>query len=387
MLQGILMKSNFHRTTLAIGCILALGMQTQVLAQGLQSGPDFLRGGEYLTQINKGDETYDPYEIQRSFTFNFDEPTREGIVDVKFDVKADGSVENVEVLGGFYDEQFREQAVNGITGTVFTPATAAGAAIDWPNMEMRIILRGVFLPAMTADMSEDFARLVKLNSDKNFVEAEALANLLLTTKAHSLFDYALLQDQLASTYMGTERVHEALIAMRNATSSSKAVSPQTLANTRLGLNVDSYLDDYLLPEMYIAAMSKRLLIALAMNQTGEALNAYDAITERSPAATDDPFKEQIELVRTTLASENPVGSQIKLVQGKWIFETSTRKVFGVTGLTGQVDSIDISCDGAVKRRMVFTNDTEFGLPAAWENCKLEFQGTDGSTFNLYEYLN
>ena len=116
------MKSNFHRNTLAISCILALGMQTQVLAQGLQSGPDFLRGGEYLTQINKGDETYDPYEIQRSFTFNFDEPTREGIVDVKFDVKADGSVENVKVLGGFYDEQFREQAVNGITGTVFTPA-------------------------------------------------------------------------------------------------------------------------------------------------------------------------------------------------------------------------------------------------------------------------
>jgi hypothetical protein len=96
---------------------------------------------------------------------------------------------------------------------------------------------------------------------------------------------------------------------------------------------------------------------------------------------------QIEGVKTKLAGEEPVGSPVKLVQGKWIFETSTRRVFGVTGLQGQVDFIDIACGDNGKRRMAFANDTEFAIPASWQNCKLEFHGADGAMFNLYEYLN
>jgi hypothetical protein len=236
-------------------------------------------------------------------------------------------------------------------------------------------------------MKPDFERLIQLNTDKNFTEAEQLANELLNTQARSLFDYALLQDQLATIYMNTDRVHAALIAMRNATSSSKGAPPAVQGTSRLVKQAGSYQEEYLLPDLFAVSLEKRAVLALALNQTGEAINTLAELEARKTIAADYPLKAQIEEVKTKLAGEEPIGSQIKLVQGKWVFETSMRRIFGVTGLQGQVDFIDIACEGSVKKRMVFANDTEFGLPASWQNCKLEFHGTDGAMFNLYEYLN
>ena len=390
----------FIARTLTAAILLSLGIQAPANAQGLQNGPDFLRAGPTIGQINRGDETYDPYELahgfvmnyldpetQRNSTLAFETPDREGIVDVRITVKADGTVDNVELLGGFYDEKLRQEALDGIAASEFTPATAAGAPVDWPALEMRIISRGPYLPSLNADMKEDFERLIQLNTDKNYAEAEPLAVELLASKARTLFDYALLQDQLATIYMNTDRLHDALIAMRNATSSSKGAPPVLPGATRIAENLDNYTDEYLLPELFTASLEKRTLIALALNQTGEAVNSFAELEKRRTIAADYPLKVQIEEVKAKLAGEEPIGSLIKLVQGKWIFEASPRKIFGVTGLKGQVDFIDIACAGSVKKRMVFTNDTEFGLPAGWQDCKLEFHGTDGSMFNLYEYLN
>jgi hypothetical protein len=264
---------------------------------------------------------------------------------------------------------------------------AGETAIDWPALDMRIILRGPFLPALSAGLAPELERLVLLLTDKNYAEVEPLVKELLATKAQTLFDYAVLQDQLASVYMNTERLHEALVAMRNATASSKAVTNLNQANTRLGADSDDYPDEYLLPQVYGKALEKRFLIALALNQTGEALNLFADIDARSAVAADSPMRAQADAIRAKLATEEPIGSQIKLVQGNWTFEASTRRIFGVTGLQGQVDYIDIACNDGRRRRMAFTNDSEFGLPASWENCKLEFKGSEGSQFLLYEYLN
>ncbi|MES2624489.1 MAG: energy transducer TonB [Pseudomonadota bacterium] len=390
----------FPLRSIASVVLLAAGIQTHAAAQALQNGPDFVRAGGDIGQINKSDSSYDPYvlshgyvwkyndpNLDRNLVFVADEPEREGLIDVRIRVKADGSVDEVELLGGFYDDAFRDQALSGMAAATFVPATAAGMPVDWPALEMRIVSRGSFLPALTATMKEDYERLLTLNGDKNFTDAEQLANELLARQARSLFDYALLQDQLATAYMNTDRVYAALIAERNATASSKGAPPALRGTSRLAEKDESYINDYLLPDLFVAGLRKKALLALALNQTGEALNTFTTLEARTTIAADDPLRLQIEAVQAKLAGEEPIGSPVKLVQGKWIFETSTRRVFGVTNLQGQVDFIDIACDDSVKKRMVFANDTEFGLPASWQNCKLEFHGTDGSTFNLYEYLN
>lgn len=45
----------------------------------------------------------------------------------------------------------------------------------------------------------------------------------------------------------------------------------------------------------------------------------------------------IEQLQTVLASEEPVGSAVRLVGGHWDFTMSNRRIFGVTALQGRVD--------------------------------------------------
>jgi hypothetical protein len=208
---------------------------------------------------------------------------------------------------------------------------------------------------------------------------------LLAEQARSLFDYALLHDQLASAYIGSGKLHEALLASRNATSSSKAVPRLISPYSMLGPNLERYIDDYLSPDFFVAALEKRLWLAFTLNQTGEALATYADIESRMTVTDAYLFKPQIEQLRVALAGAEPIGSIAKLIQGKWTFITSSRRVFGVAGRNGQVDYIDVVCDDSVKKRMVFSASTEFSLPPGWKNCSLEFHGASGSQFTLYEY--
>jgi hypothetical protein len=398
------MITTYRRNTLAL--FIALAVPAHALAQGLQTGPEVLRGGQNLVQVNPSDASYDPNEIQRSSVWNasgeananqnsigglpsvdvYEEvPKREGIVDVRFTVKADGSVADVELLGGFYDDEFRQLALDGIASTSFHAPMAGETAIDWPAYTMRVVQRAPIMPAMSPELVPEIQRVVELLTARNFAEAETLVTDLLATRAQTLFDYAILQDQLASIYLGTERPHEALVALRNATQSSTAVSPQSRPDSRLSIQEERYPEEYLLPELYVSALEKKFLVAAALNQTGEALNTAAAIDARGEPGS--ATTTQADAIRAKLAGEEPIGSQIRLVNGNWIFETSTRRVFGVTGVQGQVDYVDIACEDSRRRRMAFTNDSEFGLPASWQNCKLEFHGADGAQFLLYEYLN
>ena len=380
------MIAPYRRKTLSL--LLALA-SAQAGAQGLQTGPDFLRGGEYIIQVNKTDTNYDPNEVQRDFIWDYDTPTREGIVDARITVNADGSVGDVQLLGGFYEEDFREDALAGLATTTFKPAMAGDMPVAWPAFDIRVILRGPYQPGVSADMSADLEALVAQIAAKDFAAAETKANELLRDKARTLFDYAVLQDLLASIYMGTERGHHALAAMRNATQGSKAVVALSSADSRLGDRSDAFPDTYLSDALYISALQKRLLLAMALNQTGEALDVFAQIEARTEVAAGDPMRTQVDAVRAKLASEEPIASQIKLVNGVWSFDTSTRRIFGMTGLQegAQVDYVDIACEDALRRRMPFTNDSEFAMPASWQNCKLEFHGADGAQFLLYEYLN
>lgn len=395
-----------HRNTLALLIAVSPALAT---AQGLQTGPDLLRAGQYLVQVNRADKSYDPNEVQRTLVLATDEvrnrqgsmtagglnmpgaavyddmPKREGLIDVRFTVKADGKVGDVELLGGFYDDKFREEALSSIANAEFDPPKAGTAVVDWPKYPMRIIQRAAILPGVSPALTPELERVTQLLIAKNYGEAETLIGELLATKAQTLFDYALLQDQLASAYLGSERPHAALVALRNATADSTAVAPQSRPDSRLQLQEERYPEEFLLPELYRAALARRFAVAGALNQTGEALNILARLEARNAVPAE--LATQVEAIRTMLAGEEPIASQVKLVDGTWIFETSTRRIFGMTGLQGQVDFVDIACADSRRRRMAFTNDSEFALPAGWQNCKLQFHGADDATFLLYEYLN
>jgi len=363
-----------------------ISMQTD--AQGLQTGPDFFEAGLTLGQLNDGDALFDPYVLERRFPYVHD-PAREGLIDLVLSVKADGTVGNVEVKAGFYDPTFLEDVMVGISEAKFKPAMAGDRTIEWPRLGIRVLLRGAHMPVISPALQADYDRILQLINDGDFSRAETEANKLLTGSVQFLAEMALVQELLSRVYLETDREHEALIALRLATGKSKAVLPANQSDTRVTRSLRDYPDHFLAPGPYFAALRRHVLTALALNQTGEALAQYDALkalaaTREEEIADLDGVMAQLEAV---LASEQPIGSAVKLVDGSWSFTISPRRTFGVTGLQGAVEFIDVNCGKATKRRMPFQNDTEFRIPDSWGECKLEFLGEQGSTFTLYEYLN
>jgi hypothetical protein len=313
---------------------------------------------------------------------------REALVNVLVDVDAKGKVDDVEVLDGFHDNAVSRLVEKAVEEMTFTPATQGGNPVAFEKLPVQVLLRGANPPGITDTMREDLVKLAGTMQEQNFKGAERDIDSMLGRKAQRLFEMALLDDQLASVYMSTERNPEALVLSRLATGASPAVKPGADAPTPPEA---IFPDTFLPPDLYVEALRKRMALSLVNNQTGEALQVYEMLKAAAPAAGKADVVEalaaQMKQVSDLLASDQAVGSAIKLVDGEWSFTMSPRRTFGVTGLNGQVSSIDVACGDNPVRRLPFQNDSEWKIPESWGQCDLIFRGKDGSTFNLYEYLN
>jgi hypothetical protein len=374
-------KTRLPMALLLLACSLCIA---RTYAQGLVTGPRLTGPVAGYQLQDAGEPGYDPYLIKREVSLRTP-PEREYLVDFRIDVDARGTVGNIRVLGGMYDDAFLTEATAAVQGSMFDPAMQGGEAMVWRNLDFRVLGRGPFLPGITESLREDYTAALQLVSDANLAEAEAVFLRLQKEQASRLFEYALLQDQLATIYMAGERMHEGLVAARNATGTSEPIQPPRVVRGNREVP-----PQYLPPELYVPALRRRFLLAVSLNQIGEAMAVYsqlqtlEAAGQAEATADLEGVYRQMEIA---LAAEAPIGSIAKIVGGKWRFTTSSRHIFGVTGLSGKIDSIDITCDGNERRRMVFTNDSEFALPASWQNCTLDFLGEDGSQVTLYEYLN
>jgi TonB family protein len=313
---------------------------------------------------------------------------REALVNVLVDVDASGKVDDVEVLDGFHDNAVSRLVEKAVEEMTFTPATQGGNPVAFEKLPVQILLRGANPPGITDTMREDLVKLASTMQEQDFKGAERDIDSILNRKAMRLFEMALLEDQLASVYMSTERNPEALVLSRIATGASPAVKPGADAPAPPEV---TFPDSFLPPDLYVDALRKRVALSLVNNQTGEALQVYEMLKAAAPAAGKADVVEsiapQMKQVSDLLASEQPVGSAIKLVDGAWSFTMSPRRTFGVTALNGEVNSIDVACGDSPVRRLPFQNDSEWKIPDSWGQCDLIFRGKDGSTFNLYEYLN
>lgn len=369
-----------------------LGISPLALAQ-VQTAPVFAGSDAGLSLLDPDDPHYEPYLLQ--FTPPVPEgppgrpvpPLREAIVDVHLDIKADGSVDDIEFLEGFYDSGVQRMLRVPLEDMRFQPATAGGEAVAFEQLDVRVLLRGGYPAGVTEEMRVELAELGSLIAAKDLPAAERFATNLIEDDALRLFELALVKDQLASVYAEEGKVHEAILASRLATGSTRVVMPTDAPPVEGAV----FPETFLTPDLHFDAQRRHFIVSLLGNQTGEALATWEDLqVGAAQLGKQDMLADiapRVEQLQALLNSEEPVGSAVKLVDGHWDFIMSNRRIFGVTGLEGQVDYIDVACGANPKRRLPFQNDSEFRIPDSWGQCRLEFEGEEGSQFNLYEYLN
>lgn len=368
-----------------VGALAGSLFSPLVLAQTI-SGPTVADAGANLFKPSAG--PLDPANRLRLSVPADQRPPilREALVEVLVDVDASGKVDDVDVIdGSFLDSAVRRLVETSVKQMTFNPATQGGNAVAFKDLHLQVLLRGANPPGVTDAMRQELVELAAKIEADDFKGAERQINNLLERDAARLFEMAVLQDQLVSIYMETERLPEALLASRIATQRSPVVRPEGEAPPEA-----SFPDTFLSPELHVEALRKRLMLALVNNQVGEALQVFEELQSAAAATGKSDsianLSEQIQRVKELLASEEPVGSAVYLINGEWSYTMSPRRIFGVTGLEGQVDAIDVSCGDAL-RRLPFQNDSEWRIPDSWGQCDLIFRGKKGSKFLLYEYLN
>ncbi|MDR0780865.1 MAG: energy transducer TonB [Pseudomonadales bacterium] len=325
---------------------------------------------------------------------------REALVNVLVDIDASGKVKSVNVRNGFHDSAVDRLVEKAVKGMSFAPATQGGNPVAFQNLSLQVLLRQANPPGVSDAMRGDLVKLAETMQKQDYRGAERSIDTLLDRNAKRLFEMALLNDQKASVLMSVDRNPEALLLSRFATSSSPAVKPRAgaPAGAPAPAAADApaaevtFPDSFLSPELYVDALRKRIALSLVNNQTGEALQVYEMLKEAASAAGKAEVAEtlapQMQQINDLLASDQQVGSAIHLIGGEWSFTMSPRRTFEVSGLSdkGRLDGIDIACGSNPVRRMPVPEGA-WKIPDSWGQCDLIFRGKDGSTFNLFEYLN
>jgi len=142
---------------------------------------------------------------------------REALVVLDFTVKSDGSIDDLKVVDGFYEDRFVDAAIAAARQLRFEPASERGEAVDWPGFRLstRFIIRNMF-HTMGPNPNSELTRAEDLMRENKANEAEALLEKALTENTHLYFEDAVFHLRLGEIYLATNRPAQAVHSLDRA---------------------------------------------------------------------------------------------------------------------------------------------------------------------------
>jgi hypothetical protein len=296
-------------------------------------------------------------------------------------VKKDGSVGDVDVVTGFYDDEYRAHAVVALGRLRFRPATSDGTPVDFYGWRFVLTTRRTFMTATHPGFQGEYAKVDALSQAGNFAAAEAEVQDLIKHKIATVFEYAFLNEALVTLYLKLERPYDALRASRNATLRSGHMEIEYFAGTRIKANDPNW--PYFLPkDLLVKALRQRFAIAASLERFGEANATYAELRSVDDLADDDPIAMRAKELESRSRSPEPLLVRGKIEQGEWEF-SPTRRLLSIQAAPGAIHAVDIKCR-LHKESRPFDPDHDLRLPPPWGACTLAFGGDEGTDIQLKE---
>ena len=294
----------------------------------------------------------------------------EALHKVRFTVLADGTTDDVEVVGGFttpFAKQFVSQSVSEWT---FTPGTENGEPVDFYNQEFVIRAQ---LPedfTISSNTEEKLKEATKLTEEGKFDRATRMLNRSISNNGLvTTFDYALTHEMLSSIYMAMDDPFRALETSKIATMSRTSSTGET--------------EFILPPEVLETALRKRFLLAASVSQNSEALHAFETLNANFEIPADDPIIAQAEEIKVQIDSPDPLGMLAKITDKVWSYEP-VRSVFTVTNVDGRLRKINVRCERK-NLELDYEEGVDWTLPESFGKCILDFEGRNDTQFTVYEF--
>jgi len=308
---------------------------------------------------------------------------REGVVITTFTVKADGSTDDIKVIGGFYSDAIRRAIVQDIAARRYEPARLQGEPIDYYGYSLVTTLTAHFgMTIVAPEFQRGHKKVVASVQAGDFAAAEATTQDLIQHRIRGLFEYAFLNETLVPIYIRLNRPYDALLASRQATLRDGDPQVDIPLGSHVRTNDPSW--PYILPrETLLPALRERFALASALGITGEALQAYEELNSLDPLPLSDTVAVQAEALRTRLRTSPTLVSRGRIAKDNWR-HALVRRSFTIANLRGgTLSGFDLVC-GHERRSLPFKADAEWTLPAAWGRCAVNFHGEEGAEFSIVE---
>jgi len=295
----------------------------------------------------------------------------EGLITARYTVKADGTTADIEILGGFTNPFYEDMIRQSIAKWTFTPGTVNGEARDFFNQEYTFKAKVSDTLAISPNIQQQLEPIRQSIAAKDFAGARDTISGLLQKDVHSVLDFALMNEMMVTAQMGLNDPFAALAASKLATMGTPGLAGGVEYN--------------LTPELLEGALKQQVVLAATVRQQGEVLRAWEALNAVSDAPADDKLNEWVETARQQIASPDPLLELGKIVADKHWVHVPSRRIFTVADVReGKLDKIVAHCERRTLE-LEYQEGVDWTMPPTFGDCTLDFQGSNGTLFTVYEF--
>ena len=364
---------------------------------------------------------------------------REALVVLDFTVKSDGSIDDIEVVDGFYEQRFVDAAIAAARQVRFEPATESGEAVDWPGFRLsaRFVIRNNF-HTMRPNPNNVLVQAESLMRENKTGEAEALLESALLENTGLFFEDAIFHLRLGEVYLATNRPAEAVHVLNRATQTylpdehtdfnlETAIThnrifvvnlPELFSynfiTTRLqahhmenaprmatpaplrggaqrgqagrsagGVQQPKATLEVLNNTLLESAYQRAYVANVSTGNVAAVLNAFDNLRSLNEDAVSDQLEAQAGQVRQLQNAGQRLTSAQLINKGETV-HYPVHRILAAVNVNGDIETLDFQCESRVIR-LPFQAEVEWNMPASWGQCAIRFRGEDGATFNLVEF--
>jgi len=314
---------------------------------------------------------------------------REGLVNIEFDLLANGKIANIRVAdGGFYTKSLADAAIAAVRQYRIEPARLDGKPVDTYGITQPF---NFFQPDVKQGVTAAFLRELKkiedLVSANELAGAEHHAQWMLSEKVTLRYEYAALHAKLAELYARKGALSDAAASAYRATRpyATAVGSPSWI---ELPLPVTTSNRTYLLPkEVVVNLLDLRFRLLAKLNMYREALDAFYELAALVEIRSSDPRKAQADEFLAKLSGAERLVAKMEIGQSRRSRQHLSRQSFTLDKVKGEVMTIKVDCLGQPSVKHDYVGGMDWMVPLDAEACAATVEGEPGATFDFVEYPN
>lgn len=293
----------------------------------------------------------------------------EGFIVTRYTVKADGTTDDIEIVGGFTNDFYERTIKESVAKWTFQPGTVNGAPADFLNQEYIFRIKITEELASTPDFQAEYVKLDAQYTAGEFADAKQATRGILGQHVHTVLDYAVTQQMLSSIEMKLGDPFAALAAIKLTTMSN--------------LNAAGEPEYLLVPNLLESALRQQLVLAASVHQQGEVVRTWGVLEANFEIPADDKLRELVATAQQQIESPDPLPALGKILDKQFTYQP-VHRIFTVADIAGELDTITARCEHR-NLELEYMPDVDWTLPASFGKCALDFAGDDGTTFTIYEF--